>query len=348
MGKTKVSIEGSKFKINAEYTYAERKWRGINIEGLLFNTRMVQGIFDDKNPATVNKWAYSDTGVWDAERNVREFLEAMPLWKEHGVLCFTINLQGGSPEGYSKEQPWENTAFLSDGSLDMIFMSRLERILDKADELGMAVILGYFYFGQSRRLKDEDAVRTAIGNATNWVLNKGYENVIIEINNECDINNVSKEQGHVAYIHTNLMHTGVHKSIKQAQGIEIEGRRLLVGTSFRGDAIPTDNVVEVSDFILIHGNGVDRHERIEEMINIVKDKECYKGQPIVCNEDDHFEFEKDYNHMVAAIKNGVSWGYFDPGLSNYYDGYQCPPVNWGINTQLKKEFFDKVKEITGV
>ena len=43
----------------------------------------------------------------------------------------------------------------------------------------------------------------------------------------------------------------------------------------------------------------------------------------------------------------VSWGYFDPGKSNYADGYQCPPVNWGINTELKKQFFGKLKEITG-
>ncbi len=43
------------------------------------------------------------------ERNVREFLEALPEWRKHGVLAFTVNLQGGSPEGYSKSQPWENT-----------------------------------------------------------------------------------------------------------------------------------------------------------------------------------------------------------------------------------------------
>jgi hypothetical protein len=29
------------------------------------------------------------------------------------------------------------------------------------------------------------------------------------------------------------------------------------------------------------------------------------------------------------------------------DGYQSPPVQWGITTPLKKAFFGKVKEITG-
>ena len=35
------------------------------------------------------------------------------------------------------------------------------------------------------------------------------------------------------------------------------------------------------------------------------------------------------------------------GKSDYVEGYQCPPVNWGINTARKREFFAKVKEITG-
>ena len=51
-------------------------------------------------------------------------------------------------------------------------MSRLQRILDKADELGMAVILGYFYFGQDERLHDETGVVRATDNATNWLLDR--------------------------------------------------------------------------------------------------------------------------------------------------------------------------------
>jgi len=41
----------------------------------------------------------------------------MPDWRRHGLLAFTVNLQGGSPEGYSKQQPWENSAFDSAGEL---------------------------------------------------------------------------------------------------------------------------------------------------------------------------------------------------------------------------------------
>ena len=77
-------------------------WRGYSIQGLLPNSRMVQGIFDDLNIPTREKWKYPDTKVWDANRNTDEFIKAMPSWKEYGLMVFTINLQGGSPEGYSE------------------------------------------------------------------------------------------------------------------------------------------------------------------------------------------------------------------------------------------------------
>src|SRR5262245_10788883 len=72
--KTTVSIVGDQFFINGKPTYQGRSWRGHKIEGLLLNSRMVQGIFDDRNPRTVKRWAYPDTGKWDPERNTSEFL----------------------------------------------------------------------------------------------------------------------------------------------------------------------------------------------------------------------------------------------------------------------------------
>jgi hypothetical protein len=147
---------------------------------------MVQGVYDDLNPKTVDKWKYPDTGKWDPERNTREFIEAMPEWKNHGLLAFTINFQGGSPEGYSRSQPWENNAFEPDGSLRQDYVNRMERIIKKADQLGMVVILGIFYFGQDQRLQDENAVVTAVDHVVEWIQAKRFTNVIIEVANESD------------------------------------------------------------------------------------------------------------------------------------------------------------------
>src|SRR5262249_5906690 len=185
--KTAVTIKGEMFYINGQPTYKGQTWKGKKIEGLLFNSRMVQAIFDDLNPETVRFWAYPDTKKWDAERNTREFVAAMPLWRRHGLLGMTVNLQGGNPQGYSSKQPWHNSAFKEDGSLRADYMSRLERILDRADGLGMVVILGLFYFGQDERLKDEEAVQRGLDNAIDWLFERGYRHVLIEVNNECNV-----------------------------------------------------------------------------------------------------------------------------------------------------------------
>ena len=164
MGKTAVSIQDDAFFIDGRPTYQDRCWKDHKVEGLLFNTRMVQGIFDDLNPDTVDSWAYPDTGEWNPERNTREFVAAMPTWRAHGVLALTSNLQGGNPRGYGRDQPWHNSAIRADGNLRPDYMARLQRILDRADELGMVVILGIFYFGQDERLRDEAAVVRAVDN----------------------------------------------------------------------------------------------------------------------------------------------------------------------------------------
>jgi hypothetical protein len=336
--RTEVSIQGDRFLLNGKPTYPGRTHNGMKIEGLLMNTRMVQGIFDDLNPETRSKWAYPDSKQWDPDRNTREFMAAMPEWRRHGVLAFTINLQGGSPEGYSRRQPWENTAIDPDGNLRPAYMERLSRILDRADELGMVAIVGYFYFGQDQRVRDEAAVRRAVENATGWLLERDYRNVLVEIDNECDVK---------AYDHDILKPPRVHELIDLARNIKRGGRRLLVGTSYGGGTPATANVIQSSDFLLLHGNGPDDPARIRRMIETTRAVSNYRPMPVLVNEDDHFNFGQRDNHMTAALGLYVSWGYFDPGKSNYADGYQCPPVNWSINTERKKEFFAKVKEVTG-
>src|SRR5260370_3297275 len=250
--RTRVSISGANFLINGKPTYPGRTFLGHNIEGFLLNTRMVQGIFDDKNPETRGKWAYPDTGIWDPERNTNEFIAAMPAWRDHGVLCFTINLQGGSPEGYSKAQPWDTSGIDPDGNLRPSYLARLERILDRADQLGMAPIVGLYYFGQDQRVKDEAAVIRSVKLAARWILSHGYRNVLLEIANECDVK---------AYDHEILKPGRVHELIEIAKATRVHGRRLFTGVSYAGRSIPQQNGVQSSDFLLLPGNGASHPPR---------------------------------------------------------------------------------------
>lgn len=334
--RTTVAIKGDAFLINGQPTYNGRTWNGKKIEGLLLNSRMVQATFDDLNPETRGKWAYPDTKKWDADRNTREFVAAMPEWRKHGLLAVTLNLQGGSPMGYSKDQPWHNSAFAADGRLRKDYLSRLEKVLDKADDLGMAVILGLFYFGQDERLKDEEAIKRGLDNALGWLAEKGYRNVLIEINNECN----------VRYDHAILKPERVNELIERTKK---HRGRFLAGTSYGGGKVPEANVVRASDFLLMHGNGVTKPERIAEMVKQARKVPGYRPMPVLFNEDDHFDFDKPMNNFVAAIGAYASWGFFDYRMTgeDFDDGYQSVPVNWGISSPRKKGFFKLLSEMTG-
>ncbi len=337
---TRVSIRGEQFLINGIPTYQARSWNRIPIEGLLLNARLVQGAFDDRNPETTPRWAYPDTGRWDPERNTREFVAAMPDWRRHGLLAFTLNLQGGSPQGYSQNQPWHNSAFNADGSLHPDYQRRFETILNRADSLGMAVILGFFYFGQDERLTDEAAVIRATDTATDWILDRGWRHVLVEVNNECN----------VRYDHPILRPARVHELIRRVQDrSQARGHRLLVSTSYGGGTLPGENVVRSADFLLLHGNGVSNPDRIADMVRETRRIPGYRPVPIVFNEDDHFDFDKPRNNFVAALEAGASWGYFDFRMKDesFDDGFQSVPVNWSISSPRKRGFFRKLAEITG-
>jgi hypothetical protein len=338
---TAVSIVGEKFHINGQPTYPGRLWNGLPIEGLLMNSRMVQATFDDRNPETRARWAYPDTNTWDPERNTREFLAQMPGWRAHGLLGITLNLQGGSPEGYSRSQPWHNSALNADGSLDPAALARLERVLDRADQLGMVVILGLYYFGQDERLKDEAAVIAGVDAAVDWVIANRYRNVLIEIDNECNV---------ASYDHEILKPGRVHELIGRVKARSAgAGHPLYAGTSYGGGTIPGPNVVRSSDFLLLHGNGVKDPERITTMVRDTRKVEGYRAMPIVFNEDDHYDFDKASNNFVAAVRAYASWGYFDFRMKGepFDAGYQSVPVNWATSSERKRGFFRLLSEITG-
>jgi hypothetical protein len=338
--RTRVEIRGGDFWINGRPTYVGRTWKSHRIEGLLLNARMVQATFDDLNPETSARWAYPDTGKWDADRNVQELIAMLPVYREHGLLAITVNFQGGSPEGYSREQPWENSAFAPDGTMRAEYAGRMRRVLDAADDHGMAVIVGYFYQGQDERLQDEAAVVRAVDAATAFLAEGGWSNVLVEINNECNTH----------YEHPILQPERVHELI-----LRVKARRLLVSTSYGGRGrVPDENVARSADFLLLHGNGTADPGLIIDQVERTQGVAGYGGQPVLFNEDDHFDFDQPENNFVAALGRHASWGYFDPGegaggtptAGDYVNGYQLVPVNWQITTERKRQFFALLSTVT--
>lgn len=339
-GATVVTLSGEDIHIDGRPTYEGRTWRGYRVEGLLFNNRVVQGTFDDLNPETVKRWAYPDTGRWDPERNVREFLAAMPEWKKYGVLGFTVNFQGGSPEGYSKQQPWENHPFNPDGTLRPAFMNRMKRILDEADRLGMVPIVGYFYFGQSPRFETDENVVRATETLTRWLLEGGWRNLLVEINNE----------SHPGYKPPILRPDRVHALIERVRDMRTaDGRRLLVGTSFPVQHMPTVAVVRASDFLLLHGNAFKESQQLIDKIRKARALVPERRLPVLINEDDHNDFEDPEGRLQRCFAERVSWGWFDWRRKGepFNEGYQSMPVSWGISSGRKHAFYAQVAEIVG-
>ena len=306
---------------------------GSQAEGLLMNSRMVQATFEDENPSTVHEWAYPDSSPYDPQRQTDEFVAMVPTYAEKGLNAVTVSLQGGRPRSsgdpYGSSQPWINTAFNADGSLKPGYMDRMAQVVEALDRHGMVAILSYFYFGQDDQFPNEAAIFAAIENATQWVLDKGYTNVIIELANEV---------GHRQWSHAIFSDPDrAHELVTAARAT---GPDLLYGCSLGGGHIPPDSLIAVADFHLPHGNNQSA-SRVAEMVADIRSSPAYYGEPIVFNED-----STNLANMYAAVGAGAGWGYYDQGANDYHTGFQSPPTNWAINTAEKAAFFEAVEEVT--
>jgi hypothetical protein len=338
--RTHVSIRGENFLINGIPTLQGRSYQGHSLEGLLPNARLVQATFDDLNPQTRARWNYPDGAPFSAERNTREMASALPSYRAHGLLAFTINLQGGNPYGYGGgAQNWINSAFENDGAPRAAYFARAQQVIDAADRQGMVVILGLFYAAQQARFNDEAATLRATDHAVDWVLARGYTNVLIEIANECDMS------GFQPIVRPDR----VAELIRRAQQRSAKaGRRLAVSVSLAGGRVPAAALADACDFILLHGNGVSSPDGIRRMIAQTRALPTWNGKPIVFNEDDHYNFDQPDNNMLAAFTSHASWGLFDYRRSNESpaDGFQSVPTDWTIDSPRKEGFFNLLQKLS--
>jgi hypothetical protein len=179
----------------------------------------------------------------------------------------------------------------------------------------------------------------AVDETVDWLFERDYQHVLIEINNESNIR----------YQQPLLQPDRVHELIERVKARRQDGRRFLVSTSYGGGFVPLPNVVRTADFLLLHGNGVHEPAKLTQMVRETRQVEGYRPMPIVFNEDDHFDFDHPANNMRAAISEYASWGFFDyrMGDEDFEQGYQSVPVDWGIHSERKRGFFGLLKQITG-
>lgn len=319
MPKTMVTIQGNDFYINGEKVYSEFENADSNIYGLLMNARFIQGIFDDKeNPEQFNRFGRT----FDSDKNTNDLIEALPEWYQYGLRAFTVGLQGGGPCFTINNKNINCNPFSEDGtSIDAAYLSRLDQLIKAADDIGMIVIVSYFYPGQVSRLKDGQTVINAVKAASRFLKEQAYTNVLIEVCNECD-----GATSHPLIYEDECMPVLINIAREESGGIP-------VSASFRGNVI-TPQICKASDFITIHGNGTSRtkYQRLLEKAKV------YGGdKPIICNEDSPALYKAD-----ISIDNHVSWGYYN-NLSK-----QEPPTDWSMHKGLDTYYMMRIAKKLGI
>ena len=92
--KTKLSIDGDRFRINGSLVYSELPHADPSCHGLLMNARMIQGVFDDKaEPERFQRFGKH----FSPEQNTDDLIAALPQWYAHGLRAITVGFQGGGP-----------------------------------------------------------------------------------------------------------------------------------------------------------------------------------------------------------------------------------------------------------
>ena len=284
---TKVTVRANQWYFNNQIIN-----KGSPAEGLLMNVRMVNSVFEDRSTQlSIN------IPNFDSDTNTNEFISMISEYVSSGVNAFTISLQGGSP-GYEGAI---NTAFNDDGSLRKKYFDRVEKVIRACDSQHAVVILSCFYQRQHSHyssLKGKEEIIKALGNVVNWIKERKFTNVLLEITNE---------HNHGGYKN---WPDGEWLASEQGQNelIMLVKRfypSLLVGTSGMGDGTYSPLLTKESDFFLIHFNNTD----IEDIPIKIEDLKKY-GKPIICNEDDKLKNEGAIA-MALSVLNGCGWGYMN-------------------------------------
>jgi hypothetical protein len=292
-------------------TYSGSRFRP-EAAGRLMNLRIAQALFDDE---------WLTELPFDPENNTDRLIEALEVYRAHGILALNASLQGGNP-GYTREFPAIRrdraykfgpghgshiSAFRPDGSIKPEWLDRLRRLQQALDRRGMVLSLMYFYQGQDEVLEDVPAIRRAVINATDWLIDNNARNVIVEIANEHDI----KGWDHNRWIHENIheLIALVRRRFREQNA----GWMPPVGASTGGSMRVFDNVRDHADLTIIHGNNRTADEKRTRVAELFADWNM--PGPIYMNEDDSGRettpevLARELASCDAVFSAGGSWGY---------------------------------------
>ena len=311
------SMLGPRYKANRFYvrnstrdtwrlTYSGRPYRS-QARGKLMALGLTQAIFDDE---------LSSEEHFDPDRNTDQVINALDLYREHGVLAISVSLQGDSPgHGSNGNNTLQQhgqagipgplvSAFRSDGSLKQGWLARLRRLIDEADRRGMFVCLIYFQPGQDDIFDSPGAIIAATRNITDWLIGSDFRNVIIDIANEWDVTESSWDHGR--FIPENI--TRLIEVVRDR--FNTADYTLPIGASGSSRMSYPDSLAQACDVVLIHGNGRTPGEKVAGL------REFQATSRAVWMTEDHNGHEttvatlsREKASADAVFQEGSGWGY---------------------------------------
>jgi hypothetical protein len=282
--------------------------------GKLMNFRAINAIYDDENRALVPGF--------DPDANTNEFIKWLPTYKSLGIEAFTLGMQGGKPN-YEGNL---SSAIRTDGTLKPEWLDRADRVIKAADAQGMVVILSYFYKAQEAKLPGDDIIRKATVNITDWIIQQGYGNVIIEVANEYNTSGYKNPIFTTGKADSTF--PGVAELVALAKS-RFDGKpyRLPVGASHTRIQVP-QAIRAVADVSLVHGNPFSPQEDGQMVADLVNDPTV--PGPVIMNEDfngygtGQANVDQEKESAGNVFRNGGSWGHMWQPYTQKY------PFRWAV------------------
>lgn len=302
-------------------TYDGGPYRG-KTKGALLLVNAVHGLFDD---------AWLTERDFDPDANTDALIAALDLYKAHGALGVFVSLQGSDrpyPEssGIARSGRAEDgkakgsrvSAFLPNGDLDPAWMARLERLLTATDKRGMIVCLTYFTPVQDEALESDQAIVTAARNMTQWLIDKDFRNVIVNIADRWDAQGM--------WDHGDFVQRNVANLIVDNRDLFNHAEFTLPIGAAGGEALSYPNsLAKVCDVVLVHGNGADRAEKIRAIGSLSE----YE-RPVILLEDPPMSppssemSARTAAAVTAALSAPGGWSLSPAGMSYYFPFAYAP------------------------
>ncbi len=303
-------------------TYDGGPYRGKAKGGLLL-VDAVHGLFDDP---------WLTEREFDADANTDALIATLDLYRAHGVAGLFVSLQGFDhpyPEssGIARTGRAEDgeqkgslvSAFLPSGELDQAWMARLERLLAATNKLGMIVCLTYFTPGQDEVLESDQAIVTAARNMTQWLIDKDFRNVIINIADAWDT------QG--AWDHGDFIQRNVANLIIDNRDLFNHAEFTLPIGAASGESLSyPSSLARVCDVVLLHGNRAGRADKLRAVVNLSE-----YDRPVILLEDPPREdpdaelLGKTVAAVVSTLEAPGGWA-LAPGRMSYDFPFSYAPA----------------------